>query len=226
MRIIPLWGQLPPVTVLFAYPLRMSRSRKSPASSGSPGSSASQGQVRLISGAWRGRKLPVPNLPGLRPSSDRGRETLFNWLQPFVAGARCADVFAGSGALGFEAASRGAASVDLVEVAPLAVSGLLESRNSLDAEQVTIHRGNALHWLREQPAASLDLVFLDPPFDSGLAVQCLNAIQEREVMAPGGLVYVEMAAQLPGLVMQPPFALWREKVIGEVRMRVFRRNDA
>ena len=204
----------------------MSRSRKSPASSGSAGSLASPGQVRLISGTWRGRKLPVPNLPGLRPSSDRGRETLFNWLQPFIAGARCADVFAGSGALGFEAASRGATSVDLVEIAPLAISALLESRDLLGAEQITVHRANALHWLREQPAASLDLVFLDPPFDSGLAVQCLKAVQEREIMAPGGLVYVETAAQLPELVMQPPFDLWREKVIGEVRMRVFRHGSA
>lgn len=184
------------------------------------------GQVRLIAGTWRGRKLPVPDLPGLRPSSDRGRETLFNWLQPFVAGARCADVFAGSGALGFEAASRGAASVQLVEIAPLAVSALLESRDQLSAEQVHIHRRNAVHWLREQPVAGLDLVFLDPPFDSGLAIQTLNAIQETDCIAPGGLVYVEAAAQLPELVMQAPFGLWREKVIGDVRMRVFKRQDA
>lgn len=183
------------------------------------------GQVRLIAGTWRGRKLPVPDLPGLRPSGDRSRETLFNWLQPYVPGARCADLFAGSGALGFEAASRGAAQVHLVEIAPLAISALLESCSLLDAEQVSVQRSHAITWLREQPAASLDLMFVDPPFDSGLAVQTLNAIQQTDCMAPGGLVYVEAAAQLPELVMQSPFELWREKVLGDVRMRVFRRRE-
>jgi 16S rRNA (guanine966-N2)-methyltransferase len=189
-------------------------------------SAKSAGQVRLIGGAWRGRKLPVPDLPGLRPTGDRSRETLFNWLQPYVPGARCADLFAGSGALGFEAASRGAAQVHLVEIAPLAISALLDSRSLLGAEQVTVHRSNALNWLREQPAASLDLVFVDPPFDSGLAVQTINTIQQTACVAPAGFVYLETAAQLPELVMQAPFELWREKVLGEVRMRLFRHRDS
>lgn len=180
------------------------------------------GQVRLIGGQWRGRKLPVPDLPGLRPSGDRGRETLFNWLQAQVPGARCADLFAGSGALGFEAASRGAAHVDLVEIAPLAVSALVESRKLLGAEQVDVHRANALDWIAAQEPTSLDIVFVDPPFDSGLAVQVLQSIQQGGVVAPGGFVYVEAAAQLPALVLQPPFELWREKELGEVRMRLFR----
>jgi 16S rRNA (guanine966-N2)-methyltransferase len=181
------------------------------------------GQVRIIAGEWRGRKLEVPDLPGLRPSGDRGRETLFNWLQPHLPGARCADLFAGSGALGFEAASRGAAHVDLVEIAPLAVSALVESRSLLRAEQVSVHRANALEWLAEQSPGSLDVVFIDPPFDSGLAVQTLGKLQQGGTVAPGGWVYVEAAAQLPELVMQPPFGLVREKVLGEVRMRLFRR---
>ncbi|MEE4172633.1 MAG: 16S rRNA (guanine(966)-N(2))-methyltransferase RsmD [Xanthomonadales bacterium] len=186
-----------------------------------PGKGA--GQVRIIAGAWRGRKLDVPDLPGLRPSGDRGRETLFNWLQPQLPGARCADLFAGSGALGFEAASRGAAHVDLVEIAPLAVSALVESRSALRAEQVAVHRANALDWLAGQAPGSLDIVFIDPPFDSGLAVQTLGKLQQGGAVAPGGLVYVETAAQLPELVMQPPFELAKEKVLGEVRMRLFRR---
>lgn len=181
------------------------------------------GQVRIIAGEWRGRKLDVPDLPGLRPSGDRGRETLFNWLQPYLPGARCADLFAGSGALGFEAASRGAAHVDLVEIAPLAVSALVESRSALRAEQVAVHRANALDWLAAQAPDSLDVVFIDPPFDSGLAVRTLGQLQQGGAVAPGGYVYVEAAAQLPELVMQPPFGLTREKVLGEVRMRLFRR---
>ncbi len=182
------------------------------------------GQVRIIAGEWRGRKLDVPDLPGLRPSGDRGRETLFNWLQPYLPGARCVDLFAGSGALGFEAASRGAARVDLVEIAPLAVSALVESRGRLGADQVTVHRTNALAWLGEQETDAFDIVFVDPPFDSGLAVQTLGKLQQIGCIAPGGFVYVEAAAQLPELVMQAPFDLDREKVLGEVRMRLFRRS--
>jgi len=184
------------------------------------------GQVRIIAGQWRGRTLPVPDLPGLRPSGDRGREVLFNWLQPHLPGARCADVFAGSGALGFEAASRGAAHVDLVEVAPLAVSALVESRSALGAEQVDVHRANALEFLGERPPDHYDIVFIDPPFDSGLGVRTLGRLQQTGCVAPGGFVYVEAAAQLPELVMHAPFTLWREKVVGEVRMRVFRRGAA
>ncbi len=183
------------------------------------------GEVRLIGGEWRGRKLPVPDLPGLRPSGDRGRETLFNWLAPYVPAARCVDLFAGSGALGFEAASRGAEHVDLVEIAPLAVSALVQSRSTLDAKQVDVHRANAVDWIREQAADRFDIVFLDPPFDSGLAIQVLSRLQKSACVKPGGFVYVEAAAQLPELVMQPPFELWREKVVGDVRMRVFRRDD-
>lgn len=180
------------------------------------------GQVRLIGGAWRGRRLPVPDLPGLRPSGDRCRETLFNWLQPYLSGARCVDLFAGSGALGFEAASRGAAHVDLVEIAPLAISALAGARAELDARQVEIHRANALDWIGALDADAVDIVFVDPPFDSSLAVQTLQKLQRTGVVAPGGFVYVEAAARLPELVMQPPFEPWREKVLGDVRMRLFR----
>ena len=179
------------------------------------------GKVRVIAGDWRGRQLAVPDLPGLRPSGDRSRETLFNWLQPWMAGSRCVDLFAGSGALGFEAASRGARQVDLVEIAPMAVSALVDSKATLNAGQVEVHRANALEWLSDLPAGSVDIFFVDPPFDSGLAVQTLLKIQQSGALAEGGFVYVEAAAQLPELIMQPPLSLHREKVIGEVRMRLF-----
>ena len=103
--------------------------------------------------------MPVPDLPGLRPSGDRSRETLFNWLQSQVPGSRCLDLFAGSGALGFEAASRGAAHVDLVEIAPLAISALVESQALIGARQVDVHRANALDWLGQLEPGSLDIVF-------------------------------------------------------------------
>jgi 16S rRNA (guanine966-N2)-methyltransferase len=195
----------------------MSRSKKS--------STRGPGHIRLIAGQWRGRKLPVPDLDGLRPSGARGRETLFNWLHPYLPGARCADLFAGCGALGFEAGSRGVESVALVEISPLAISALLESRSLLQAEQISVHRSNALQWLRGQPKQSLDIVFIDPPFGGSLASQSLEALQQLDSVAPGGLVYVEMPEQLPGLEMEAPFELWREKVLGGVRMRVFQRRQ-
>ncbi len=182
------------------------------------------GQVRIIGGEWRGRKLPVPDLPGLRPTGDRSRETLFNWLQADVPGARCADLFAGSGALGFEAASRGAAHVDMVEVAPLAVSSLVESRATLGAKQVDVHRANVLDWLRGVEPGSLDIVFLDPPFDSSLAVRVLERLLELDCVAPGGCVYAESPSKFPELVMRPPFSLARDKVVGESRLQLFRRS--
>ena len=184
------------------------------------------GFVRIIGGTWRGRKLPVLDLPGLRPTSDRGRETLFNWLQPWLAGARCADLFAGSGALGFEAASRGAAHVDLVEVAPMAVSALVQARAALRADNVDVHRANVLDWLREQVDSHYRIIFLDPPFDSGLAVRALGRIQQLQCVAPGGFVYVESPSRYPELVMTAPFSLWRDKVVGESRLQLFRRAEA
>jgi 16S rRNA (guanine966-N2)-methyltransferase len=188
-----------------------------------PSDRAAPGQVRVIAGRWRGRKLPVLDLPGLRPTSDRSRETLFNWLQPYLAGARCVDLFAGSGALGFEAASRGAAHVDLVEIAPMAVSSLVQTRATLGADNTDVHRANVLEWLHEVEPGQYDVVFCDPPFDSGLAVQALARIQATGCVTAGGFVYVESPARHPALVMQAPFLEHREKVVGESRLQLFRR---
>lgn len=178
-----------------------------------------RGMVRIIAGDWRGRKLPVADLPGLRPTGDRARETLFNWLQGHIHGARCADLFAGTGALGFEAASRGAAGVVLVERSRAAAQALRESASLLKAKNVSVEEGDAIRWLAGQPSNSLDLVFIDPPFDSQLAVEALDALQENACLAAGGLVYLESARG--GLAT--PGAAWavvREKVIGEVRMQL------
>jgi len=122
------------------------------------------GSVRIIGGKWRGRRLPVRDLPGLRPSGDRSRETLFNWLQAHVHGAVCVDLFAGSGALGLEAASRGAAKVILVEKLSVAALDLRDVLLALKADQVTVVESDALQWLQSCPAQSLDIAFVDPPF--------------------------------------------------------------
>ena len=149
---------------------------------------APPGSVRIIAGQWRGSKLPVLAAPGLRPTSDRVRETLFNWLQQEISGRRVLDLFAGSGALGFEAASRGAREVVLVERDPQLVANLRQQAQRLRAENVRVECGEALAWL-QQPPSAFDLVFVDPPFDAGLHRQALAALGPW--LAPAAWVYVE-----------------------------------
>lgn len=180
-------------------------------------------RVRIIGGDWRGRRLPVAEVSGLRPTGDRCRETLFNWLQPWVAGADCADLFAGTGALGFEAASRGAASVLMVEKHPLAFKVLQQSIEQLQAEQVTLHAGGALALLEDFAADRFDLVFVDPPFDSNLGATVLARLVHNNCIRLGGFVYIES----PAAVSLPPpegWSAWRDQEMGEVRMQLFRRR--
>src|SRR6478736_4592774 len=125
-------------------------------------------QIRIIGGDWKRTRLEVPDKPGLRPTPDRVRETLFNWLGQDLGGWRCVDAFAGTGALGIEAASRGAADVLLVEAEGVLVDQLRAIVKKLDADTVRVQRGNALTVLAGLSPASVDLVFLDPPFDAGL----------------------------------------------------------
>ena len=149
------------------------------------------GQVRIIAGTLRGSKLPVPDLPGLRPSSDRARETLFNWLQHDLAGRRVLDLFAGSGALGFEAASRGAAEVWLLERDPSQARSLAESAKRLKTDQVQVRSVDAMRWLADPAQGRFDLVFIDPPFSAGLWHAAARALAPR--LAVRAWVYVEMA---------------------------------
>lgn len=150
------------------------------------------GQVRIIAGRWRGSKLPVLDLPGLRPSSDRLRETLFNWLQPVLPGARVLDLFAGSGALGFEAASRGAAQVDLVEQSAAAVTALRASALRLAGDPpkgISVHAADALAWLADPARGLFDIAFVDPPFSAALWTPALAALAPH--LAAGALVHIE-----------------------------------
>jgi 16S rRNA (guanine(966)-N(2))-methyltransferase RsmD len=146
-------------------------------------------QVRIIGGTWKRTRLEVPDRPGLRPTPDRVRETLFNWLGQDLTGWRCVDAFAGSGALGLEAASRGAADVLLVEADGALVDLLRAVVQRLDATSVRVQRGNALTVLAGLAPASVDLVFLDPPFDADLFDKALAAAVPA--LAPTGLVYLE-----------------------------------
>ena len=159
--------------------------RKTPA----PAARRASHQVRIIGGQWKRTKLEVADRPGLRPTPDRVRETLFNWLGQDLSGWRCVDAFAGTGALGLEAASRGAAHVLLVEAEPSLVDELRAVVLRLGATSVRVQRGNAITVLPSLPASSVDLVFLDPPFDAQLFDKALAAALGP--LTPEGLVYLE-----------------------------------
>ena len=181
------------------------------------------GFVRIIGGEWRGRRLPVGDLPGLRPSGDRSRATLFNWLQAHVRGAVCVDLFAGSGALGLEAASRGAAEVILVEKLRVAARDLRDILLVLKADQVTVVEADALHWLHSRPAQSLDIAFVDPPFGLHLETRALELIRNRDCIRTGGFVYFETARKATAIVPGPGWETVREKTVGDVRLLLLKK---
>lgn len=148
------------------------------------------GEVRLIGGQWKRTKLPVADRPGLRPTPDRVRETLFNWLGQDLSGWRCMDVFAGTGALGLEAASRGAAEVLLVEHDGVLAQQITRLAERLQARGVTVRRGDGVAQLAQRESAGLDLVLLDPPFDAqALFIPALRAA--ARAVAPSGRIYLE-----------------------------------
>ena len=179
-------------------------------------------EVRIIGGLWKRTKLPVADRPGLRPTPDRVRETLFNWLWQDLGGWRCVDAFAGTGALGLEAASRGAAQVLLVERDAALVKQLISLQARLGAQGVRIASGDGIAALRQLPPGSVDLVFLDPPFDAALVEPALQAA--APVLAQGGLVYLE-APQVWDDERLAPFGLsvQRHLKAGAVHAHLLRR---
>lgn len=152
-----------------------------------------QQKIRIIGGMWRGRKLPVLDSEGLRPSGDRLRETLFNWLMPVISGARCLDLFAGTGALGLEAASRGASQVTLVEKKPQVAQHLRQQVQTLHADNVKVKTTHALQFLTQKPATPFNLVFLDPPFADDLLPATLLALNTPDFLSPQARIYIEQA---------------------------------
>lgn len=185
----------------------------------SPTSPSTPGSVRIIGGQWRSRKLPVPDLPGLRPTPDRVRETLFNWLMPVVEGARCLDLFAGTGALGLEAASRGAAEVWLVERDAVAAAALSEHVQGLQANEVRVIRADALAWLAQPPPCAFDLVFLDPPYSDDLVTPAWQRLREGGWLSPNAWVYAEWPLGRPPAIDLPP---WRSGRAGQVEHALYR----
>jgi len=170
----------------------MKRGTHRAGASAAAGGNAGVGSVRIIGGRWRGRRVPVP-MAEVRPSADRVRETLFNWLAPRLPGARCLDLFAGTGVLGFEALSRGARATTLIDREPVVVAHLEEMRARLAAEEAEILRYDASAWLAATPPRPYDVVFVDPPFGADLATPVLAALAAGWV-AEHGVVYVEAPA--------------------------------
>jgi 16S rRNA (guanine(966)-N(2))-methyltransferase RsmD len=158
-------------------------------------------EVRIIGGLWKRTKLKVADKPGLRPTPDRVRETLFNWLGQDLSGWRCLDAFAGTGVLGFEAASRGAAQVQLVDAESVLIAQLQKTKDQLNATAVQLQRGDGVASIRQSAPASLDLIFLDPPFDAPLLEPALKAC--AKALAPTGWVYLEGPSKWTDELLEP-----------------------
>jgi 16S rRNA (guanine966-N2)-methyltransferase len=173
-------------------------------------------RLRVIAGAWRGRQIRFADVPGLRPTPDRVRETLFNWLQSFIVGARCVDLFAGSGVLGFEAASRGARQVVMLDINPRAIGGLRETSEMLDAPQIKIIHADTLTWLNNTSQA-FDIMFVDPPFAKNLLPAVLQILSQRAVLKTGGRIYIEYNAAKPVPTLPTGWELLHSRKAGQVR---------
>ncbi len=178
------------------------------------------GRLRIVAGKWRSRLLHIADLPGLRPTSERIRETLFNWLAPSIEGARCLDLFAGTGALGLEALSRGATSVVFVEASRRAAKVIEKSARSLDASGAVVYCGDATEYVRNCNPAAFDIIFLDPPFGDDRLEGLCRLIDERSILAAGGKVYLEQDRAKPDAPLPETWRIVKNKTAGNVRYRL------
>ncbi len=183
-------------------------------------------QIRIIGGQWKRTPLRVPDLPGLRPTPDRVRETLFNWLGQDLSGWRCLDLFGGSGALGLEAASRGAMAVTLNEKNPLAAKTIAATIAKLQATQVTLLQMDALLLLQQlrQQGARFDLIFLDPPFGMGWLEKIIPLLDD--LLQGPEWIYVEAEAPLEATLLAGKFTLDKQDKAGAVHYHLLHRNAA
>jgi 16S rRNA (guanine(966)-N(2))-methyltransferase RsmD len=181
--------------------------------------------VRIIGGQWKRSKLQVPDLPGLRPTPSRVRETVFNWLGQDLTGRRCLDAFAGTGALGFEAASRHAASVVLLERDRGLARVLVECRDRLGATAVRVENVDAIAWMATGPPERFDLIFIDPPFDAGLTLPALE--RAARLLVAGGVVYLESGRPIDVEALATAgWHITRRAQAGQVHFGLLQRNPA
>lgn len=182
------------------------------------------GQVRIIGGQWRGRKLPVIDSVGLRPTSDRVKETLFNWLAPAVAGAHCLDCFAGSGSLGFEAFSRYAARVIFLENDYHISNQLKSNIQQLNATHIEVIQEDALKWLSQQVKHPFDIIFLDPPFHTYLLEAAIQLLEKNHWLSPEAWIYVETEKLKNSVITPVSWQLHREMTTANVISRLYFRQ--
>ena len=183
---------------------------------------ASKGSIRIIAGKYRGRKLPVLMAEGLRPTTDRVKETVFNWLMPYIQDSICLDCFAGSGGLGFEALSRGAAQVSFVELNKAATKQLQENQHLLKAVNMSVIQSNALEFIKKN-TQKYDVVFLDPPFRKGFIEQTAKLLNENSV-AEDALIYVEMESEQNHQQLPESWQILKENVAGQVVYRLYKKR--
>ena len=182
-------------------------------------------KIRIIGGQWRGRKLTVLNYTDLRPSSDRIRETLFNWLMPVINGAHCLDLFAGTGALGIEAASRYADKVVLIEKNPHIARHLQQQIQSLKTDKIQLINTDALYFLNKNMPKKFNIVFIDPPFNAKLLAPTLQALQTAECLAPHAHIYIEQAVKQTIINYPKNWQLIKQKDTKQVSARLFKLLD-
>ena len=175
------------------------------------------GRLRIVAGNWRSRLLDIADVPGLRPTSERVRETLFNWLAPRIAGARCLDLYAGTGALGFEALSRGAAAAVFVEQSRRAARMLRHNVDLLGAVNAEVVEGNAENFITSTAAGRFDIVFLDPPFAHNALGDLCRLLAGSRLLAPGALIYLEDDRRRPDVALPAGWRVVRRKQTGSVR---------
>jgi 16S rRNA (guanine966-N2)-methyltransferase len=175
------------------------------------------GRLRIVAGNWRSRLLEIADVPGLRPTSARIRETVLNWLAPRIAGARCLDLFAGTGALGLEALSRGAADCVFVEKSPKAAQTLRANIATLQAENAVVYATSAVKFLQQGSAAAFEIVFLDPPFSAEMLPEMCRLLEQSSLLADSARIYIEEDRSQPELKLPERWQVLKTKNSGNVR---------
>ena len=194
--------------------------------SAAPGAGSNGGELRIIGGDWRSRKLRFPEAGGVRPTPARTRETLFNWLNYHLAGRRCLDLFAGSGALGLEALSRGAGHAVFVDHTPALAQALRSNLRLLTSESGDVICQSVDAFLAQPPAEPFDILFMDPPFRQGWLETLLPLIADQGWVRPGGWVYVEHESEMPPPQVPDGWSLHRQKSAGQVTYCLFRAGES
>ncbi|WP_019616423.1 16S rRNA (guanine(966)-N(2))-methyltransferase RsmD [Psychromonas ossibalaenae] len=179
------------------------------------------GFIRIISGKWRGKKLPVKDKEGLRPTTDRTKETLFNWLMHDIRDAQCLDCFSGSGSLAFEALSRYAANTTLLERDKQVALQLRNNLHTLKVDNAVIIETDSISYLQQAAKQQFDIVFIDPPFNKDLVQPCCQALEVNNYLTEQALIYIEMEIQQSALELPDSWKLLKEKSTGQVSYRLY-----